>query len=454
MSQLLSQHNAIDTIAAQATAPGRGGIAIVRVSGPLVHPIMTAMLGRCLPGREAVFLPFLNHEQAAIDEGVAIYFPNPHSFTGEDVLELHAHGSPYVVDALLQTLLTLGARLARPGEFSERAFLNGKLDLAQAEAIADLIDAQSQLAARLALRSLQGEFSKVVHQLTEKVTQLRMYIEAAIDFSDEEIDFLSDAHIVQAFEKIFSTLDDIEKHAKQGSFLREGITVVIVGKPNVGKSSLLNLLSGKDSAIVTHIPGTTRDVLREHVSIDGIPVHVIDTAGLRETDDVVELEGMRRAYQEMEKADLLLHVMSATDEFDHENAVFIENKLATIKKIIVRNKIDLQKVSPSVSDDQSMVSISAKNSDGLDLLKTAIKAKIGYQQQDEGVFLARRRHLDALLRARKHIEAGYVQLQNILHPELTAEDLRLAQLALSEITGEFTSDDLLGRIFSSFCIGK
>ncbi len=449
-----SQHNSIDTIAAQATAPGRGGIAIVRVSGPLVNSIMQSLLGRTLPAREAVFLPF--GVKDAIDEGVAIYFPNPHSFTGEDVLELHAHGSPYVVDALLQALLSLGARLARPGEFSERAFLNGKLDLAQAEAIADLIDAQSQLAARLALRSLQGEFSKVVYQLTEKVTQLRMYIEAAIDFSDEEIDFLSDAHIVQAFEKIVSTLDDIEKHAKQGSFLREGISVVIVGKPNVGKSSLLNLLSGKDSAIVTHIPGTTRDVLREHVSIDGIPVHIIDTAGLRETNDVVELEGMRRAHQEMEKADLLLHVMSATDDFDHENAAFIQHRLANIKKIIVRNKIDLEHSSPSVSevDAQTIVSMSAKNGEGLALLKSAIKTKIGYQQQGEGIFLARRRHLDALARARKHIEAGFIQLKNKLHPELTAEDLRLAQNALSEITGEFTSDDLLGRIFSSFCIGK
>lgn len=448
--------NSTDTICAQATAPGRGGIAIVRLSGPAVKSITQLFFGRELPFRQAVYLPFGKDHTDAIDEGVAIFFPGPNSFTGEDVLELHGHGSPVVVDAILQRLLSLGARLARPGEFSERAFLNGKMDLAQAEAIADLIDAQSQQSARLALRSLQGEFSQTINALTEKVTRLRMYLEAAIDFSDEEIDFLTDDHVQASFTDIIQTLNEISQHAKQGSLLREGITVVLAGKPNVGKSSLLNELSGKESAIVTSVPGTTRDVLREHILMDDIPLHVIDTAGLRESDDVVELEGMRRAYAEIAKADLLLHVISAEDSTSSLDNELIAREAVPAKKIIVRNKIDLTKELPSIEQvgEYTMISISAKQGVGLDLLKAQIKSLIGFEQQEEGIFLARRRHLDALSRARVHIEEGLRQLTNTQHAELTAEDLRLAQLALSEITGEFTADDLLGRIFSSFCIGK
>ncbi len=448
----------IDTIAAQATPAGRGGIAIIRVSGPNVKHIMNETLGCTLTPRQATYLPFRGADNEILDEGVAIFFPNPHSFTGEDVLELHGHGGPVVVDLLLQRILSLGVRLARPGEFSERAFINGKIDLAQAEAIADLISATSRQAARSAMRSLQGEFSRRVHELNEKIIHLRMYVEAAIDFTDEEIDFLADAAVSNALKAITDQLCDILQKAKQGSFLREGITAVIAGEPNVGKSSLLNCLSGKEVAIVTDIPGTTRDVLRDYILIDGMPMHIIDTAGLRESNDIVEQEGIRRAVGEIEKADLVLFVMdinaSSTDLPAMEN---ISSRIKFSQPVIyIRNKIDLLNERPAISKvgGKLIISLSAKSGAGIDLLKEHIKSKVGFTSSDEGVFLARRRHLDALARAQKHVEEGLRQLKESRHGELAAEDLRQAHLALCEITGEFTADDLLGRIFSTFCIGK
>lgn len=447
LSALLS-----DTIAAQATPPGRGGVAIVRVSGPHVQAVMHSIIGKKLPPRQASYVPFLAQDNQIIDQGIAIYFPNPHSFTGEDVLELQGHGGPVVVDMLLQRVIELGCRIAKPGEFSERAFLNDKLDLAQAEAIADLINASSVQAAKSALRSLQGEFSQSIHCLCEKIIYLRTYIEAAIDFTDEEIDFLNDANIETSLADITTGLQAIQTKAVQGSFLREGITAIIMGKPNVGKSSLLNFLSGKETAIVTDIPGTTRDVIRDYILIDGMPMHIIDTAGLRESDDIVEQEGIKRAYQEMERADLVLYVMDAAD-LNFELPIIAND---TTKKIIIRNKIDQTHGVPSCSDehDNLVISLSAKTGVGIDLLKDAIKSLVGFNGSMEGLYLARRRHLEALNRAASHLNAAIDELNTAKAGELIAEELRLAHLALAEITGEFTADDLLGRIFSSFCIGK
>lgn len=444
-----------DTITALATAPGRGGVAIVRVSGPFVNQIANKIVKRDLAPRHATHLSFLDANGTVIDDGVAIYFPNPHSFTGEDVLELHGHGGPVVVDLLLQRILSLGARLARPGEFSERAFLNGKLDLAQAEAIADLINATSKQAARSAMRSLQGEFSKEIHALNEKIIYLRMYVEAAIDFTDEEIDFLGDEKITTNIKNVFADLEAIQKKAKQGNFLREGITAVIAGEPNVGKSSLLNCLSGKEVAIVTDIPGTTRDVLRDYILIDGMPMHIIDTAGLRESTDVVEQEGIRRAHHEMAQADLVLYVVDANHHIVL-NEISLPPVLADKDILFIRNKIDKTNEAPAVTKiaNKTLISLSAKNALGIDLLKEQIKAHVGYQGETDGIYLARRRHLDALARAQAHVEQSLKQLGEYKSGELAAEDLRLAHQALCEITGEFTSDDLLGRIFSSFCIGK
>ena len=441
-----------DTITAQVTPPGRGGVAVVRVSGPLTSAIASAILKQPLIPRTATYLPFYADDDTVIDEGLAIYFPNPHSFTGEDVLELQGHGGPVVVDMILQRVLQLDARLARPGEFSERAFLNDKMDLAQAEAIADLIDAVSAHAARLALRSLQGEFSRDIQLLTDKIIHLRMYIETAIDFTDEEIDFLDDEKLTQQMQDILQNIETIQAQAKQGSLLREGITVVIAGAPNVGKSSLLNQLSGKDTAIVTDIPGTTRDVLRDLVMIDDIPMHIVDTAGLRDSDDVVEQEGMRRAHREMENADLVLYLQDASHP---EEMINLPSSAQERPIIVIRNKIDLLLQQPAfIGHAPVTVTLSAKTGIGIDLLKQQIKKIVGYEQPSEGIYLARRRHLDALARAKQHIYQAHEQLSTVKAGELAAEDLRLAQLAMSEITGEFTPDDLLGRIFSSFCIGK
>lgn len=445
-----------ETIVAAATPPGRGGVAIVRVSGSLVKKIAENMLGMIPEPRYATFSRFFDQTNDVLDEGIALFFPAPHSFTGEDVLELHGHGGPAIVDCVIKRILSLGARLAKPGEFSERAFLNDKIDLVQAEAIADLIHASSEQAVRSAMRSLQGEFSNKINQLVTALIHLRVYVEAAIDFVEEEIDFLADQQIAIDLAKIIEELELIQQLAKQGSLLRDGITVVIAGQPNVGKSSLLNKLSGKDIAIVTDIPGTTRDLLREHIIIDGIPIHVIDTAGLRNSHDVVEQEGIRRAKSEMIQADIILFVIDASSETIPQLNIFIDTIPDSATIVMVRNKIDLFQESASLieKDNQIIVSISAKSGDGIDLLKKQIKACAGYQTTSANIFSARQRHLDALTRAKIFLQTGQQQLQNQRAGELLAEDLRLAQLALNEITGEFTSDDLLGKIFSSFCIGK
>lgn len=450
-----------DTIVAQATAPGKGGVGIVRVSGKLCQAIAEQMLGFIPKPRYAHYGPFKDQSGQTIDEGIALFFPGPHSFTGEDVLELQGHGGPIILDFILQEILKHKTRIARPGEFSERAFLNDKLDLAQAEAIADLIDSTSSQAARCALRSLQGEFSKRIHALVESLIHLRIYVEAAIDFPEEEIDFLADGKVSKDLLSIQSSLNEVLQEANQGAILREGMNVVIAGRPNAGKSSLLNALAGKDSAIVTDIAGTTRDVLREHIHIDGMPLHIIDTAGLRETDDKVEQIGVARAWDEIKQADqILLVVDGQTNHSHHAMDIWPEfvTKLQNLSHLtIIRNKIDLINEPSGVEtheDGQQVINLSAKTNLGMDTLREHLKACMGYKSTNEGGFIARRRHIDALQRARDIIETGKIQLETSGAGELLAEDLKAAQNFLSEITGEFTSDDLLGRIFSSFCIGK
>jgi tRNA modification GTPase len=450
-----------ETIAAVATAQGRGGVGIVRVSGPLAQSIALAVGGCELKPRYAHYGPFNDANGQVLDQGLALYFPGPHSFTGEDVLELQGHGGPVGLDLLLRRCVQLGARLARPGEFSERAFLNDKLDLAQAEAIADLIEASSEQAARNALRSLQGEFSKRVHGLTERLINLRIYVEAAIDFPEEEIDFLADGHVLKLLDGVRADLAGVLKQAGQGALLREGMTVVIAGRPNAGKSSLLNALAGREAAIVTAIAGTTRDVLREHIHIDGMPLHVVDTAGLRDTDDHVEKIGVERALKAIHDADRVLLVVdaSAPEALDPFALwpEFLQQRPDPSKLTLIRNKADLssETVAMQVCDDGHVtISLSAKSTEGLDLLREHLKTCMGYEQTLEGSFSARRRHLDALKQASTALEHGRKQLTLAGAGELLAEDLRLAQQVLGEITGAFSSDDLLGRIFSSFCIGK
>lgn len=455
-----------DTIAAIATPPGRGGVGIVRVSGPKAQAIGQAILQRenALPVRRALFGGFYAADGSEIDEGLALFFQGPHSFTGEDVVELQGHGGPVVMDLLLQRVLALGARMARPGEFSERAFLNDKLDLAQAEAIADLIDAGSAEAARSAVRSLAGVFSQKIHALVEALIQLRLYVEAAIDFPEEEIDFLSDGRVEGELRAVQQQLAGVMAEARQGALLREGMRVVIAGKPNAGKSSLLNALAGFEAAIVTDIAGTTRDVLREQIQIDGMPLHIIDTAGLRDTADVVEQEGVRRALKEVEQADRVLFVFDAASDTDPLAlaAGFFAPLPAPDKLLLIANKCDLQAgLEPGVHARQDAagtayveVVLSARQGQGLEALRQTLKQAMGFQTEGAGMFTARRRHLDALERARASLDTGLTQLLDTGAGELLAEDLRVAQEALSEITGEFTADDLLGRIFSSFCIGK
>ena len=450
-----------ETIAAVATAQGRGGVGIVRVSGPLASTLAQAICQRELQPRYAHYGPFFADAQQVLDEGLALYFPGPNSFTGEDVLELQGHGGPVVLDLLLRRCVQLGARLARPGEFSERAFLNDKLDLAQAEAIADLIEASSEQAARNALRSLQGEFSRRVHGLTERLISLRIYVEAAIDFPEEEIDFLADGHVLNLLDGVRADLAGVLREAGQGALLRDGMTVVIAGRPNAGKSSLLNALAGREAAIVTEIAGTTRDVLREHIHIDGMPLHVVDTAGLRDTEDQVERIGVERALKAIGEADRILLVVDATaPEADDPFALwpeFLDQRPDPAKVTLIRNKADLTGESVVLevcNDGHVTISLSAKSTEGLDLLREHLKACMGYEQTSESSFSARRRHLEALRQASAHLEHGHAQLTLAGAGELLAEDLRMAQQALGEITGAFSSDDLLGRIFSSFCIGK
>lgn len=446
----------MDTIAAVATPPGKGGIGVIRVSGPAVPAIAATLLGGLPAPRQAILRRFRSGDGEVIDEGIALYFPAPHSFTGEDVLELQGHGGPVVMDLLLARVLELGARPARPGEFSERAFLNDKLDLAQAEAIADLIASDTAAAARAALRSLQGEFSRRVHGLVEGLIELRMHVEAAIDFPEEEIDFLADGMIAARLGELRERLSALRVAAGQGRLLRDGMTVVIAGRPNAGKSSLLNHLAGREAAIVTAIPGTTRDVLREHVSIDGMPLHVIDTAGLRDSDDPVEREGIRRAWAEIGAADRILMVVDDRLGLTAEDERLRKRLPANTPVTVLYNKIDLSGRSPLLRDGAwgTEILLSAKTEAGLDLLREHLKSCVGYRGGGEGTFMARRRHLEALERATAALERAAEQLDVYRAGELVAEELREAQNALSEITGEFTSNELLSRIFSSFCIGK
>jgi len=447
----------IDTIVAAATPPGRGSVGIVRVSGPKTPEIAAVILGDLPPPRRAQFARFMDSRQQPIDAGFALFFPAPHSYTGEHVLELQGHGGPVVIESIVSRVLELGARRAQPGEFTQRAFLNDKLDLAQAESIADLIDAGSREAARAAMRSLQGEFSAMVQGLTEAVIELRTYVEAAIDFPEEEIDFLADQALQERLEAVRSHFDAVEQSARQGRLLREGMTVVIAGRPNAGKSSLLNRLAGYDAAIVTPIPGTTRDVLRERIDIDGMPLHVLDTAGLRESEDAVETEGVRRAEAEIARADRVLFVVDAVADPDARAFEEERRRLpAHVPVTIIFNKCDLATGLP-VADTMSgppRVLISALTGEGLDVLRAHLKQTMGFHTAEAGTVSARQRHLDALARARAHVEEAARQLNERRAGELVAEELRGAQNALGEITGEFTTDDLLGRIFSSFCIGK
>lgn len=443
-----------DTIAAIATPPGRGGVGIVRVSGAAVPLLIEALFGQPLRPRHAHFAAFRDGAGQIIDQGLALYFPAPRSFTGEPVLELHAHGSPIVLDGLMRRLLELGARLARPGEFSERAFLNDKIDLAQAEAIADLIDSTTEQAARSAQRSLQGEFSRRIDALVEALIQLRLYVEASIDFTDEDIDFLAEGRIAEQVSNLAGRVDAIHGAARQGCLLREGMTLVIAGRPNAGKSSLLNRLTGQDTAIVTAIAGTTRDTLREFVQIDGLPLHIIDTAGLREdSNDPVELEGMRRTRAAMAKADRVLLLIDDSDPRDSET--LLADIPAPLPVTRIHNKIDLTGSTPGLKEtrDGPVIHLSLKSGAGTEVLMEHLKHCVGYDSGKEGLFMARRRHLDAIDRARQALDRASQPLQTGA-PELLAEELRTAQQALSEITGEFTSDDLLGEIFASFCIGK
>ncbi|KJZ04659.1 MULTISPECIES: tRNA uridine-5-carboxymethylaminomethyl(34) synthesis GTPase MnmE [unclassified Halomonas] len=448
-----------DSICALATPPGRGGVGIIRVSGPACGAIASAMLGQVPDARQAFYGPFRG-DNGVIDEGIALFFEGPHSFTGEDVLELQGHGGPVIMDMLLERCVALGARLARPGEFSERAFLNDKLDLAQAEAIADLIDASSRGAAENALRSLQGEFSTRVQSLVQGLIELRMYVEAAIDFPEEEIDFLADGHVAAKLGALMTELAEVRRSAGQGALMREGMSVVIAGRPNAGKSSLLNALTEQDTAIVTDIEGTTRDVLREHIHLDGMPLHIIDTAGLRDTPDAVEKIGVARAWSEIEKADrVLLLVDATTTEATDPMAIwpeFVERLPDASRLTLVRNKVDQSGEAPGLdlSTTPPTLRLSARSRQGVDNLKSHLKEIMGFQSTTEGRFSARRRHLDALDRARAALDNGHAQLEGYGAGELLAEDLRDAQQALGEITGEFSADDLLGEIFGSFCIGK
>ena len=455
----MSRQYHADTIAAIATPPGQGGV-IVRVSGPAALKVASQISALTPTPRHAHYGAF-SAAGRVIDQGLTLYFPSPNSFTGEDVLELHGHGGPVVMDMLLKACLDCGVRLARPGEFSERAFLNDKLDLAQAEAIADLIEASSEQAARNAVQSPQGVFSQRVQALTEALIQLRIYVEAAIDFPEEEIDFLADGHVLSQLQQVQADLGQVQREAGQGALLRDGMNVVIAGRPNAGKSSLLNALAGKDSAIVTDIAGTTRDILREHIHIDGMPLHIIDTAGLRYTDDVVEKIGVERAVAAIAEADRILLVVDASQpeagDPDSLWPEFLDRHPDPARITLIYNKVDISGEPPGIkaaADGSVSLYLSARSGEGIELLREHLKTCMGFEQTAESLFSARRRHLEALQRAADSLDHGHQQLTLLGAGELLAEDLRVAQQALGEITGEFSPDDLLGRIFSSFCIGK
>lgn len=440
-----------DTIVAIATPPGRGALGIVRISGPEAIAIAAAIAGHAEP-RRAALRPFCDADGAVIDEGLLLVFPAPHSFTGEDVVELQGHGAPVVLAALAAAAIRHGARPARPGEFSERAFLSGRIDLAQAEAIADLIDASSVQAARAAQRSLQGVFSARVQALVEALTQARIFIEGALDFSDEDIDWLADARLAQRLDGLEADLASLLSEAAQGQRLREGLVVAITGRPNAGKSTLLNALAGVEAAIVTDVPGTTRDVLRENILLDGLPLTLVDTAGLRDTDDVVEREGIRRAWAALEKAELALYVADDRSGLSTDDATYLAQLPTALPRLILLNKCDLSGHAAGALDAHTL-RLSAQTGAGLDLLKARLLAAAGLQST-EGVFSARTRHLEALRAAQGFLREARLHLHRNAPAELAAENLRLAQDALGSITGTVTADDLLGRVFAQFCIGK
>lgn len=442
-----------DIIAAIATAPGRGGIGVIRISGSQLTRFAAGLTPRVFEPRRALLTPFLDAAGQPIDEGLMLFFAAPHSYTGEDVLELQGHGGPVVMRLLLQRCLALGARLARPGEFTERAYLNGRMDLAQAEGVADLIEASTNLAARAALRSLQGNFSELIQQLTNKIIALRTLLEATLDFPEEEVEFLTAGRAQQQLSALREQLEATLAATRQGSLLRDGIQAVLIGEPNVGKSSLLNRLAGEEVAIVTEVPGTTRDAVREQIDIDGLPVHIIDTAGLRETTDAVERIGISRTWALIEKADLALLVSDAGQQNDSANRAIIDRLPAGLARIRVNNKIDLarRKAAREHTGSEERVWVSAKTGEGLALLKQAIWDQAGWHPSGEGVFTARTRHIEALQAAQRHLAAAAGVTAQL---ELYAEELRLAHEALGGITGEYTADDLLGEIFSKFCIGK
>lgn len=466
--------NLVDTIVAVATPPGRGGIGIVRISGPQALIIAEQICKASLLVRQAQLVSFYNQHDEVLDEGLALFFKDPHSFTGEDVVELQGHGSPVVLDLLLQVIVHYGARLARPGEFSERAFLNDKIDLVQAEAIADLIDASTQLAARSALHSLQGEFSKQINDLVESLIYLRTFLEATLDFPEEDVEFVEREKVIEQLTQILEALQLTLASAQTGVILRDGLNVLILGRPNAGKSSLLNLLAKNEVAIVSEVPGTTRDLIKETVSIVGVPLHVIDTAGLRESADVIEQEGIRRARASVQKADLVLWVVDASECNEISDEYMMKELksllgdtfdfVQSLPFVIILNKIDLIKIPENLSEIKlhfnsqekmvSLVKLAARYAQGFSFLESAILKVVGLNKNDEHHFIARRRHLEALRLASQHLMQGLIQYREHKALELLAEDCRLAQEALSEITGVFRSDDLLGRIFSSFCIGK
>lgn len=442
-----------DTIAAIATPPGNGGIGVIRLSGPSVKQIADQLLSKSLQPRTAVYGSFIDHDGTVIDTGIALYFPAPASYTGEDILELQAHGGSIILALLLHRVLSLGARPANPGEFTERAFLNGKLDLAQAEAVADLIECSTEQSARSAQRSMQGIFSELVNELIDELIELRAYVEAAIDFVDEEIDFLTDGAVEKRLLKLLECIELIRKKAQQGRLLRDGMRIVLTGKPNAGKSSLLNVLAGYDAAIVADIPGTTRDVLKEHIQIDGMPLHIIDTAGICETESSVEQEGIRRAHREIKAADKILLLI---DIRDPDGMSVIDSLPHNGNVTLVYNKIDLLGKQPALRQTKqgTEIFLSVKTGHGIELLRQHLKHSAGYQEHNEDVFIARQRHLDALSKTHQTIGSALNQLKTNQSGELVAEELKHAQISLAEITGKFTTEDLLSKIFSSFCIGK
>jgi len=442
-----------DTIAAIATPPGNGGVGIIRISGNKAKQIAEQLINKDLQARHAHYSSFYDADHSIIDSGLAIFFPNPASFTGEDTVEIQGHGGAVIMDMLLKRILSLGVRIAKPGEFSERAFLNNKMDLAQAEAIADLIESSTEKSARSAQKSMQGVFSRQVNELVDELTELRIYVEAAIDFVDEEIDFLGDGVVEKRVIRLLDSIQNILTTAQQGRLLRDGMTVVLAGKPNAGKSSLLNALAGHEAAIVTDIAGTTRDVLKERIQLDGMPLHIIDTAGLHDSDNAVEQEGIRRAHAEIQKADKILLLIDVNDP-EPDKLLKILPKHISLS--IIYNKIDLLELVPAIveKDNVTQIYLSIKKDIGMDLLKQHLKQSVGFDGAADNVFIARRRHIDALTKGQEFVQNALNQLQQYQAGELVAEDLRQAQNHLGEITGVFTSEDLLGKIFSSFCIGK